>query len=194
MIQIGEIIVSLDIFSCNFCCDIAACKGACCVEGDAGAPVLADEIAKLEEVLPVIRKDLTPQALEVIDTQGVVYIDRDGDFVTSIVNGRDCVFAGHDAQGQCFCVIEKAFREGKVKFSKPISCHLYPIRVSKIGDMKALNYHRWTVCKPAVLLGKREQIPVYKYLQEPLTRCFGEKWYEELDTVAKELKKQGLIS
>lgn len=193
MIQIQDVIVSLDIFREKFLCDLDACKGECCVEGDAGAPVELDEVARLEEVLPVVWDDLSPAAREVIDRQGVVYPDRDGELVTSIVNGKDCVFTCYDERGCCCCAIEKAYREGKNNFYKPISCHLYPIRVGHYGPYKALNYHRWSVCRAAVLLGEKEDVPVYKFLKEPLTRKFGEAWYAELETAADELKKQGYL-
>ena len=193
MIQIQDVIVSLDIFREKFLCDLDACKGECCVEGDAGAPVELDEVAWLEEVLPVVWDDLSPAAREVIDRQGVVYPDRDGELVTSIVNGKDCVFTCYDERGCCCCAIEKAYREEKTNFYKPISCHLYPIRVGHYGPYKALNYHRWSVCRAAVLLGEKEDVPVYKFLKEPLTRKFGEAWYAELETAADELKKQGYL-
>ncbi|HBB08263.1 MAG TPA: DUF3109 domain-containing protein [Bacteroides sp.] len=193
MIQIQDVIVSLDIFREKFLCDLDACKGECCVEGDAGAPVELDEVARLEEVLPVVWDNLSPAAREVIDRQGVVYPDRDGELVTSIVNGKDCVFTCYDERGCCCCAIEKAYREGKTSFYKPISCHLYPIRVGHYGPYKALNYHRWSVCRAAVLLGEKEDVPVYKFLKEPLTRRFGEAWYAELETAADELKKQGYL-
>ena len=193
MIQIQDVIVSLDIFREKFLCDLDACKGECCVEGDAGAPVELDEVARLEEVLPVVWDDLSPAAREVIDRQGVVYPDRDGELVTSIVNGKDCVFTCYDERECCCCAIEKAYREGKTNFYKPISCQLYPIRVGHYGPYKALNYHRWSVCRAAVLLGEKEDVPVYKFLKEPLTRRFGEAWYAELETAADELKKQGYL-
>ena len=192
MLQIEDVIVSLDVFREKFLCDLDACKGICCVEGDAGAPVELDEVAQLEEALPAVWDDLSPAAREVIDKQGVVYADRDGELVTSIVGGKDCVFTCYDENG-CYCAIEKAYREGRVGFYKPISCHLYPIRVGNYGPYKALNYHRWSVCKAAVLLGEKEDVPVYKFLKEPLIRKFGETWYAELETAATELKKQGYL-
>ena len=201
MVQIDDVVVSLDVFREKFLCNLDACKGECCIEGDAGAPVELDEVEKLEEVLPVIWDDLSPEARAVIDKQGVVYTDQDGDLVTCIVNGKDCVFTCYDEKGYCYCAIEKAYREGKCNFYKPISCHLYPIRIGdyypiRIGDygpFKAVNYHRWDVCKAAVLLGKKENLPVYKFLKEPLIRKFGQAWYDELENVAEELKKQKLI-
>ena len=129
MLQIQDVVVSFDVLKEKFLCDLSACKGACCIEGDAGAPVELDEVEKLEEVLPLIWDELSPGARTVIDKQGVVYVDQEGDLVTSIVNGKDCVFTCYDEKGCCYCAIEKAYREGKADFLKPVSCHLYPIRV-----------------------------------------------------------------
>lgn len=193
MIQIDDVVVTLDVLKDKFICDLSACKGACCIEGDAGAPVEFDEIEKLEAVLPLVWDDLADNAKKVIDKQGVVYVDEDGDTVTSIVNGKDCVFTCYDDKGMCYCSIEKAYRAGKTDFYKPISCHLYPIRVSSLGAYKAVNYHRWQICKAAVVLGEKVGMPVYKFLKEPLIRKFGQDWYNELDIAVGELKEQGYI-
>ena len=193
MLQVQDVVVSFDVLKEKFLCDLSACKGACCIEGDAGAPVELDEVEKLEEVLPLIEDELSPEARAVIDEQGVVYVDQEGDLVTSIVNGKDCVFTCYDDKGCCYCAIEKAFREGKTDFMKPVSCHLYPIRVKDFGEFKGVNYNRWDVCKAAVLLGQKENLPVYKFLKEPLIRKFGAEWYAELETAVEELKKQGML-
>ena len=193
MIQIDDVIVPLDVFREKFLCDLGACKGACCVEGDAGAPVEREEVALLEEVLPVIWDDLSDEAKVVIKKQGVVYTDRDGDIVTSLVGDKDCVFTYYDESGICSCAIEKAFREGKTQFYKPISCHLYPIRIGSFGKYKALNYNRWVVCSAARVLGKKENVPVYKFLETPLIRRFGQAWYDELLNAAEELREAGHI-
>ncbi|HPW71191.1 MAG TPA: DUF3109 family protein [Bacteroides graminisolvens] len=193
MVQIDDVVVSLDVFREKFICNLDACKGQCCIEGDAGAPLEEEEVAKLEKVLPVIWDQLSPQAREIIDRQGVCYTDQDGDLVTSIVNGKDCVFTCYDEKGCCYCAIEKAYRDGKVDFYKPVSCHLYPIRVGNYGPYKAVNYHRWDVCKAAVILGQKENVPVYKFLKEPLIRKFGEAWYNEMESVAEELRKSNHI-
>ena len=193
MIQIGDVVVSLDVLKEKFLCNLDACKGACCIEGDAGAPVELDEIEKMEEVLPIIWEELAPEAREVIDKQGVVYTDQEGDLVTSIVHNKDCVFTCYDERGCCYCAIEKAYREGKTDFYKPVSCHLYPIRVGDNGPYKAVNYNRWDVCKAAVLLGQKENLPVYKFLKAPLIRKFGEEWYAELAEVTEELERRGMI-
>ena len=188
MVQIDDVIVSFDIFKEKFYCDINACKGECCIEGDAGAPLESKEVELLEKVLPAIWDDFSDEAKDIINKQGVCYKDVDGDLVTSIVNGKDCVFTCYDDKGYCLCAIEKAYRNGKTNFYKPISCHLYPIRVGKYGPYKALNYHRWNVCKAAVLLGEKKNTPIYKFLKEPLIRSFGEEWYTELEIAAKELE------
>ncbi|BEH00167.1 DUF3109 family protein [Bacteroides sedimenti] len=193
MIQIDDTIISLDIFKEKFLCNLDACKGECCIEGDAGAPLEKEEVEQLKKVLPVIWEDLSPEAQAVIEKQGVCYKDEDGDLVTSIVNGKDCVFTCYDEKGCCYCAIEKAYREGKVDFYKPVSCHLYPIRVQNYSEFKAVNYHRWSVCKAAVLLGEKENVPIYKFLKEPLIRKFGEDWYTELEIAAEELKERGII-
>ncbi|HPD27481.1 MAG TPA: DUF3109 family protein [Paludibacteraceae bacterium] len=186
MVEIGDTIVSFDLFEQQFCCDLDICKGQCCVEGDAGAPLEMDEIAKLEEVLPVIWNDLSEAARKVVDAQGVAYSDAEGDLVTSIVNRRECVFSYIDsAEGVCKCAIEKAYHEGKTSFYKPISCHLYPIRLKKFKDFTAVTYHRWSVCSCAETKGHKLQLPVYKFLKTPLIRRFGETWYKELEEAAK---------
>ena len=193
MLQIQDVVVSFDVLKEKFLCDLSACRGACCIEGDAGAPLEPDEMAQIEEVLPLIRDGLSPEARAIIDKQGVAYIDCEGDLVTSIVNGKDCVFTCYDERGCCYCAIEKACREGKTGFLKPVSCHLYPIRVKDFGEFKGVNYHRWDVCKAAVLLGQRENLPVYRFLKEPLIRKFGADWYAELEVAVEELKKQNLL-
>lgn len=193
MIEIKDTVVTLDLFREQFCCDLGACKGACCIEGDAGAPVKLEEVAQLEEAAEIVWDELSPKAQEVIKTQGVVYTDQDGDIVTSIVDNKDCVFTCYDDKGCCYCAIDKAFREGRCKFQKPISCHLYPIRLSRMGSYTAVNYHRWDVCKAATLLGKKLNLPVYKFLKEPLIKAFGQEWWDECDVVAGELKKAGYI-
>ncbi len=193
MIQIDDVLVSVDCLSEKFCCDLEACKGICCVEGDAGAPVDLDEVAGIEEALPEVWPMLSASAQAVIDRQGVAYTDEEGDLVTSIVNGKDCVFTCYDEAGHCYCALEKAFREGRTRFFKPLSCHLYPIRLKKIGDGVALNYHRWEVCKMAVEKGRRLNLPVYRFLREPLVRRFGEAWYAELEQAADELREQGYL-
>ena len=190
MIQIEDIVVSSDILTEKFICNLEACQGECCIEGDAGAPVEKNEVSELEKVLPVVWDELSPEAQAVIKKQGVVYTDQDGDLVTSIVGNKNCVFTCYDEKGCCYCAIEKAYREGKCNFYKPISCHLYPIRIENYGPYTAVNYHRWDVCKAAVILGKMKGVPVYQFLKEPLIRKFGADWYQMLSDCAEEWTKQ----
>ena len=185
ILQVGDVLLSPDIITEYFCCDYEKCKGACCIEGDAGAPVTLEEISEIENSLDEVWDELSASAQTVIDKQGVAYSDRDGDLVTSIVGGRDCVFTCYE-NGSCLCALEKAFIQGKTTFCKPISCSLYPIREKQFSNgMIGLNYHRWEVCKDAVIKGKNNNIRVYEFLKEPLTRRFGSQWYEDLQELAK---------
>ncbi len=188
MLQIDDTIISLDLLDEHFVCDLKACKGICCVEGDAGAPIEMDEVAAIQEILPVIWDDIPETSKAVIRKQGIYYIDEDGDMVTSIVNNRECVLAYQDKYGTWLCSVEKAYREGKIDCNKPISCHLYPARVKQFEDFQAVNYHRWHICSCAVALGNKEQVPVYQFLKEPLIRKFGQAWYDQLTIAAEELK------
>mgnify|MGYP002622559589 FL=1 len=185
ILEVGGVLISSDILTECFCCDYEKCKGICCVEGDAGAPVKIEEVEGIEEALDTVWTDLSASAQSVIDQQGVVYNDSDGDLVTSIVRGKDCVFTCYDGDN-CLCALEKAFRGGKTRFCKPISCALYPIREKNFGNgLIGLNYNRWAVCHDAVEKGKALHLPVYQFLKEPLIRRFGQEWYDELCEVAR---------
>lgn len=192
MIDIDGKIVSLDIFEVMFSCDYNACKGICCVEGDSGAPLAKGEREMLEKHLPQIKHLLSPKALRVIEEEGVSYLDQDGDEVTSIVEGKDCVFTTYDDEGNCQCAYEKMYYEGKIDWIKPISCQLYPIRLQEYKDFTAVNYHKWSVCKCALKKGRKEGTRVYQFLKGPLTRAFGAEWYEKLEIAADELIKEGI--
>jgi hypothetical protein len=190
MLQIHDTLISLDILQEYFLCDLSTCKGLCCIEGDCGAPVEESEVAELKAVLPIIWNDLSPQAQAVIEQEGVVGLDIEGESVTPIVAGEDCVYAYRDASGICRCAIEKAFREGKTDFFKPVSCHLYPVRIAQYQGFRAVNYHRWSVCRAAEILGKKKKVRVYQFLKEPLIRKFGEEWYGHLCRAGEELIKK----
>lgn len=200
ILQVGDVLVSPDIITEKFCCDLAKCKGKCCIEGDAGAPVTLEEIGAIEDSLDAVWPRMGASAQAVVDRQGVAYADREGDIVTSIVGGRDCVFTeykdltlddGTVVRDCCLCALECAFREGMTAFVKPISCALYPIRVKEFGHgLTGINYHRWDICKDAVARGRAIGMPVYKFLAGPLKRRFGEAWYRELCEVAEEVLKQ----
>lgn len=199
ILQIKDTLVSSDILTEQFCCDLSKCHGQCCIEGDAGAPVTLDETAEIEDNLDAVWDDLSASAQAVIDKQGVAYVDQEGDMVTSIVNGKDCVFTCYQdlelpdetVKNCCLCAYERLYRQGKIKWCKPISCALYPIRVKELSNgLVGLNYNRWDVCKDAVVKGRREGIYIYQFLKEPLIKRFGKEWYDELCSVAKELEQQ----
>ena len=188
IIQVGEVILTSEILTEYFCCDLEACKGICCVEGDSGAPLTLDEVGEMENVLDEVWPDLSAQAQSLIDRQGVAYTDAEGDLVTSIVQGRDCVFTCYGTDGCCYCASDKAFREGRTAWDKPLSCALYPIREKHFRDGSVgLQYHRWDICRPAVEKGRRLNLKLYQFLTAPLVRRFGQAWYDELCEVARQL-------
>jgi hypothetical protein len=180
MFQIGDTLVSQELAERFFCCNLNACLGACCIEGDAGAPVTDEEYVKLKQILPIIWNDLLPRAQDEIKEHGVAYIDPEGEQVTSIVDGKNCVFSCYAPGGLCECAIEKAYREGRIDFYKPVSCHLYPVRVKNYRTFTAVNYDRWKICKSAEVLGRKNGIRLYKFLKDPLIRRFGQQWYDTL--------------
>ena len=190
MFLIQNVLVSLDVLDKEYCCDLDKCHGACCIEGDAGAPLTDEEEVKIKDILPILLPDMTKEARAVVQEQGVCYLDPSGEKVTSIVNDKDCVFVLPAQNGWRDCLIEKAYNAGKIDFKKPISCHLYPIRVTQVGEYVGLEYHRWDICHCARVLGKKLHLPLYAFLKEPLIRRFGQAWYDELDLTANEWKKQ----
>lgn len=192
IIEVGDILISSAILTEKFCCDLSACGGACCIEGDAGAPVTLDEIAAIEDSLDAAWPLMSASAQSVVDRQGVACTDPEGELVTSIVNGKDCVFTFHENRC-CLCALERVCAEGKTHFQKPISCALYPIREKHFaGGLVGLNLHHWVVCDAAFKLGEQMNMPVYRFLRQPLIRRFGQEWYNELETVAAEFEKQAL--
>ena len=180
MFQIKDTLVTLDLAEQFFCCDLEKCLGACCIEGDAGAPVTTDEVRSIEEILPVVEPEMLPRAVEEVRENGVAYTDQEGDLVTTILDGRNCAFTCYAPGGICLCALEKAYREGKTAFRKPASCALYPLRIKKFPTFTAVNYHRWSICRDAEILGKRKGIRLYQFLREPLVAYFGQEWYDEL--------------
>jgi len=195
MILIKDTIVSLEILEKEFCCDIDNCKGCCCIEGDAGAPVTEQEERILTELLPELLPHMTKEAREVVSKQGIAYNDPSGERVLSIVNDKDCIFARTDHNGWCYCLIERLFNQQSAisnqqsAIKKPISCHLYPIRLTKVGNLTGLEYHRWDICHSSRQLGHKLHLPLYKFLKEPLIRRFGQEWYDELCLTADEWQK-----
>ncbi|NRA11867.1 MAG: DUF3109 family protein [Crocinitomicaceae bacterium] len=190
LVEIGDKVVSTQIFDRKFVCDLAACKGACCIEGDAGAPLTIEEVSIIEDDLEAIKPYMRKEGLKAVEEQGVFYMDQDNEPVTTLVNGAECAFVYFDDQGITKCSIEQAHRDGKTDFKKPISCHLYPIRVKQFNEFKALNYDKWDICSPACACGDELNVPVYKFLKEPLIRAFGAPFFEELEIVNKELNEK----
>ncbi len=188
LVEIGDKIVSTQLFKQEFVCDLNACKGACCIEGDAGAPLTVEEVSILEDDLINIKPFMRQEGIDVVDKNGVFYMDQENEPVTSLVNGAECAFVYFDANGTTKCAIEKANKEGKTDFKKPISCHLYPIRIKQFKNVKALNYDRWSICSDACALGEHLAVPVYKFLKEPIIRAFGAPFFQELEAVDSELK------
>lgn len=191
MFQIGKTIVSDDVLEKEFVCNLTACKGQCCVDGDAGAPLDKEETDILEKIYPVIKEYLRPEGIAVIEDKGTWVIGEDGDYETPLVNNKECAYVIFDGD-TALCGVEQAYNEGLVEWKKPISCHLYPIRIKEYEQFSAVNYNRWHICDDACALGKELEVPVYKFLKEPLIRKYGESWYAELETVAIEWQKQSL--
>lgn len=185
MLQIQNTLISLDLIERYFCCDLDACLGACCIEGDAGAPITEDEQRAISDNLDAVYDELSPAAQREISANGVAYIDEEGDLVTTIVNGRDCAFTCYDKGGKCLCAFERAYREGRCRFFKPASCHLYPVRITEYADFTAVNLHRWKICRPAEQLGRKLGLRAYQFLREPLIARFGQAWYDELCVAAE---------
>lgn len=187
LVEIDDKIVSTQIFDRKFVCDLNACKGACCIEGDAGAPLTTEEVSILEDSLDVIKPYMREEGIKAVDASGVFYLDVDNEPVTTLVNGAECAFVYFDEKGITKCAVEAAYLDGKSDFKKPISCHLYPIRVKKFNDYTALNYDTWSICEPACACGDKLNVPVFRFLKEPLVRAFGAPFFDELEAVSKEL-------
>lgn len=185
MIIVGKTLVSEELFDEYFVCDLAACKGACCVEGESGAPLELEELQRLEEIYDKVVPYMRPEGITAIEQDGLYQVDSDGDLVTTLIGHHgECAFVNFDSNGVAKCALEMAYLDGKTDWKKPISCHLYPVRLAKLPEYTAVNYHRWQLCSPACACGMSLKVPVYKFLKEPLTRKFGEEWYAELCEVA----------
>jgi len=188
--EIDNKLVSSEIFEKKFVCDLNACKGECCVAGDAGAPLEKTEIKEIEKILPIVQKYMLPKGIAQVEKDGVSVLDYDEDYVTPLMDGTGaCAFVFFDKNEIAKCAIEAAFLAGEVTFQKPISCHLYPIRVTKLKKHDALNYNQWSVCAPACTCGESLDVPVYKFLQKPLIRRYGTEFYQQLTIAATEFEK-----
>ncbi|MGE4585932.1 MAG: DUF3109 family protein [Mangrovibacterium sp.] len=186
MLEIGKTIVSLDVLEEHFLCDLLKCKGACCVEGDSGAPLSPEEVNILEAAYPLVEPYMTSEGKAVISRQGISVIDEDGDLVTPLVGNRECVFTYKDAQGITRCAVEKAFLEGRITFRKPLSCHLFPVRITEYSRFDAVNYQQLKICRPGRACGRGQKLPLYRFLKEPLIRKYGSAWYEQLQYAAEQ--------
>jgi len=185
MFQLGKTIVSEEIIDTDFVCNLAACKGACCIDGDAGAPVENDEREILEKIYPKVKPFLRKEGIAAIEAQGVYTTNEDGEHETPLIEGKDCAYVTFDQKGVALCGIEEAYNQGEIDWKKPVSCHLYPVRVQDYSEFAAVNYHKWEICDDACTLGKELQVPVYKFVKQALVRKFGEDWYMELEKVAE---------
>ena len=190
MFQLGKTIVSEEILEKEFVCNLNACKGACCVEGEAGAPLEEQELDELRDNFEKIRPYLEEKGLQAIKEQGLFTTNELGEHETPLIDGKDCAYVIYDERNHALCGIEEAYNQGAVQFKKPISCHLYPIRIRQYSEFAAINYHKWEICDDACTLGKELQVPVYQFVKQALIRKFGEKWYHELEEVAVKVKSK----
>ncbi|TDU43268.1 uncharacterized protein DUF3109 [Gelidibacter sediminis] len=184
MFQLGKTIVSEDIIDKDFVCNLSACKGACCIDGDAGAPVELAETKILQDIYPKVKPFMRQAGIDAVEAQGTFITTEDGEFETPLINGADCAYVMFDNKGTALCAIEEAHNQGEIDWKKPVSCHLYPVRVKDYSEFSAVNYHKWEICDDACTLGKELQVPVYKFVKQALIRKFGEDWYMELEKIA----------
>jgi hypothetical protein len=185
MFEIDNTIVSIDVVEKKFVCDLGKCKGYCCVHGESGAPLEKEEVAVLEDIYPSIRGFLRKEGIKAIEAQGTSVVDNDNDRVTPLIKGKECAYAVFK-KGIAACGIEKAYEQGATGFRKPLSCHLYPVRIKKFHDFKAVNYDRWSICEPAREEGIRKNVPVYRFVREAIIRKFGAEYYKKLEIAYEE--------
>ena len=186
MVEIEDKIISDELFEKKFVCDLQKCKGGCCVEGDSGAPLNSSEVESIAKDLSIIKSEMSPKSIEALNNNDFHYIDSDGDKVTNLVNGKECVFVVFDKNNIAKCSIESAYRKKKINFNKPISCHLYPIRVKKYDSFTAINIDSWHVCKPACQCGIELNVPVFRFLKDAIVRSWGLEFFNQLDLVHNE--------
>ncbi|MDT7831290.1 DUF3109 family protein [Flavobacteriaceae bacterium S356] len=188
MFQLRKTIVSEDLFEKDFVCNLSACKGACCIDGEAGAPLTEEETKKLEDIYPQVKPLLRKEGIEAIEKEGTWITSDFDELETPLINHKECAYVIFDDKKTALCGIEEAYNQGIIDWKKPISCHLYPVRVKEYSEFSAVNYNKWGICDDACTLGKELQVPVYKFVKEALIRKFGESWYEELEKVAEQHK------
>lgn len=185
MFQLGKTIVSEEIIQKDFVCNLSACKGACCIDGEAGAPLSEDETKILEDIYPKVKPFLRSEGIEAIENQGVFIKTEIGEFETPLIDGADCAYVIFNDKGMALCALEEAYNQQVISFKKPVSCHLYPVRVKDYSEFSAVNYEKWDICDDACTLGKELQVPIYKFVKDALIRKFGKDWYAELEKVAE---------
>ncbi|MCP4521619.1 MAG: DUF3109 family protein [Cytophagales bacterium] len=188
MIELNKVLVSDKVIEEEFVCNIGKCKGACCVEGDLGAPLNQDELEKLEQVYEEVKPYLSPEGIAEIEKQGLYVKDWEEDWSTPVIDGKECAYAVYDKDNILQCGIELAYNDGKIDYKKPISCYLYPIRIGKLQNYEVLHYDQWLICSDACALGQELKVPVYKFLKAPLIHKYGEEWYNELCEMVEQLK------
>ena len=186
MFQLKNTIVSDDIIEKDFVCNLNACKGECCIAGEAGAPLETDEVHILQDIYPKVKPFLRPEGIQAIEQQGTHITTPLQDLETPLVDGKECAYVTFNEKGYASCGIEDAYNAGEITFKKPISCHLYPVRIQKYSSFLAVNYHKWPICDDACTLGQKLKVPVYKFVKDALTRKFGKEWYDQLENIAKE--------
>ena len=189
MLIIENTLIADELAECMFCCDYHLCKGVCCVEGDAGAPLEEEEIKILTLSINEIYKVMTPESISAVEKQGIFVFDSEGKKVTPLINGKECAFLIYK-NDVSYCAIEIAHKKKKISFQKPISCHLYPLRIIDYKDFFAVNYHEWHICKPALIKGKKKGVYLYEFLKIPLIRKFGKAWYEELVKISEYMQNK----
>ena len=187
MVEIDDMVISLDVVEKRFFCDLASCKGVCCVQGESGAPLDDKEVKILEDDYPSFKRFLRPEGIEAIETQGTSVIDVDQDMVTPLINGLECAYAIFE-DGIARCGIEKAFEEGVTGFRKPVSCHIYPIRVKRYEQMTAVNYDQWPICDDARTMGQNKDVPVFRFVRDAVERKFGSDFYKKLEILSDQIK------
>ncbi len=190
MFQLGKTIISEEVLEKEFVCNLSACKGACCVDGDAGAPLEEEELDQLRRHFPAIRGYLRKEGLRAIEEQGLFTTNEQGEHETPLIDGKDCAYVIYGDRGEALCGIEEAYNQGEIDFKKPISCHLYPVRIRQYSQFAAVNYHRWEICDDACALGKELGVPVYAFVRQALIRKFGEDWYRQLEEVAVKMASE----